>query len=296
MVATTTTTLTTTATMGGRFINNGIDDNKSCCMKCNFQSYIVSSYLHVNCNVCGEYISPGKRVETCSICKTDLCYSCKESSVVASSFIQRVTRNNDTSSPKTVMTTTINNNDNHHHFNNEDNKYDYTSSKDLSNLLILQNHQMCMISCVLGSGNSTNKLPSNVRRGRGGGNNDKKMEMIVDSGASSSVISLNLAKRFKLDRFMCPLRGHVYGIAGQNAAPAAKIVGNITNVPCILGNVRKEFLIDFIVLDDETKNNDELLLLGLDQMRKHKCTIDLESDVVIFGGRHSDIRVQLLPA
>jgi len=105
---------------------------------------------------------------------------------------------------------------------------------------------MCLVPCLLG------------REGL-------CIEMMVDSGASSSVISMGLAQRLGLDGSINRTSGGVaYGVGTVN------ILGHIRNLPCVLGNV--EFLIDFLVLD--TTDN-EMLLLGLDQMRKYKCIIDL---------------------
>jgi len=97
--------------------------------------------------------------------------------------------------------------------------------------------------------------------------------MMIDSGASSSVISMGLAQRLGLDGRITRSNGVAYGVGTVN------ILGHIRNVPCMLGNV--EFLIDFIVLD---MTDQEMLLLGLDQMRKYKCIIDLERELILFGG------------
>ena len=42
----------------------------------------------------------------------------------------------------------------------------------------------------------------------------------------------------------------------------------------------RRFALDFSVLEV----NDQLLLLGLDQLRRFKCIIDLEQNVLVFGG------------
>lgn len=99
------------------------------------------------------------------------------------------------------------------------------------------------------------------------------VEMMVDSGACTSVLSLELAKRLGLDKRMNRHCGVAMGVG------KAKIVGKIRNVACMLGNV--EFDIDFMVLDVPKQS---LLLLGLDQMRKYKCVIDLEKERLVFGG------------
>ena len=69
----------------------------------------------------------------------------------------------------------------------------------------------------------------------------------------------------------------------------ARILGKLSNIAVELGHV--EFPMDFIVLDTP----DNLLLLGLDLMRRYKCIVDLERDVLIFGGK-GGVEVNTLPA
>jgi len=47
---------------------------------------------------------------------------------------------------------------------------------------------------------------------------------------------------------------------------------------------------DFIVLDV----NDPLVIIGLDQLRKYKCHVDLENEKLIFGGA-GGVEVDMLP-
>ena len=42
----------------------------------------------------------------------------------------------------------------------------------------------------------------------------------------------------------------------------------------------RRFALDFSVLEVQ----DQLLLLGLDQLRRFRCIIDLEQNVLVFGG------------
>ena len=68
----------------------------------------------------------------------------------------------------------------------------------------------------------------------------------------------------------------------------AKIVGKIKNAIVTLGHV--EFDMEFMVLEIPER----LLLLGLDQMRKYKCIVNLEKDVLVFGGS-GGVEVPMLP-
>jgi hypothetical protein len=110
------------------------------------------------------------------------------------------------------------------------------------------------------------------------------VEMMVDSGAQTSVITLALARQLDLESKIDKSHSGVAAGVGR-----ARIVGKITNVICTLGNV--EFHMDLMVLDAP----DKLLLLGLDLMRKYLCIIDLQKEVLIFGG-NGGVEVPMLPA
>lgn len=122
---------------------------------------------------------------------------------------------------------------------------------------------MCVVPCVIGEGLC--------------------VEMMVDTGAQSSVISLALARELGLQNRIDSREQGIAAGVGQ-----ARIVGRIRGVGCEFGHV--EFAMDFIVLEVP----DKLLLLGLDQMRKYKCLVDLDREVLVFGGADG-VEVRLLP-
>ena len=99
------------------------------------------------------------------------------------------------------------------------------------------------------------------------------VEMMVDSGAQHSVISAPLARRLGL---MNRLDRSEQGVAA--GVGRARIIGKLRSVAIYLKNV--EFALDFSVLEIQ----DQLLLLGLDQLRRFKCIIDLEQNALVFGG------------
>ena len=78
-------------------------------------------------------------------------------------------------------------------------------------------------------------------------------------------------------------RGIFHGAKAAAGVGRARIVGNIRNVVCTFGIGHVEFLMDFIVLDV----NDPLVIMGLDQMRKYNCLIDIGREKLIFGGEES---------
>lgn len=100
------------------------------------------------------------------------------------------------------------------------------------------------------------------------------VEMLVDSGASSSCISYSMVHYLGLQQYFNPnVRGEATG------AGTAQIYGLLENVSCQIGHV--EFRLFFLVLDTQRP----YLILGLDQMRRFKCVIDLDRNHLIFGGR-----------
>jgi DNA damage-inducible protein 1 len=108
--------------------------------------------------------------------------------------------------------------------------------------------------------------------------------MLVDTGAQTSVLSMPLVRQLGLS-FDRSLMGVAAGVG------RARICGRVTNVVCSLGTGHVEFLMDFIVLDV----SDQLVIIGLDQLRKYKCLVDMERELLIFGGA-GGVEVQMLPA
>jgi Aspartyl protease len=123
---------------------------------------------------------------------------------------------------------------------------------------------MCHVPCVLG-------------------NDSICMEMMVDTGAETSVMSWELARRLGLESSIDRSERGIASGVGQ-----AVILGRVKGVICTLGHV--EFPMDFAVLDVRQS----LLILGMDQLRHYNCVIDLNKDVLVFGGADG-VEVPLLP-
>eukprot|EP00449_Zooxanthella_nutricula_P045310 CAMPEP_0198592078 /NCGR_PEP_ID=MMETSP1462-20131121/137684_1 /TAXON_ID=1333877 /ORGANISM="Brandtodinium nutriculum, Strain RCC3387" /LENGTH=303 /DNA_ID=CAMNT_0044323653 /DNA_START=1 /DNA_END=912 /DNA_ORIENTATION=+ len=99
------------------------------------------------------------------------------------------------------------------------------------------------------------------------------VEILVDTGAEMSVISESLARQLDLlGQLDARYRGTARGVG------SASILGKIFGVPVKLGHV--EFELDFSVLQTDNCQ----LILGLDQMRRCRCLIDLEKGALVFGG------------
>lgn len=130
-----------------------------------------------------------------------------------------------------------------------------TSRSDQSSSLRQSMSHMCHLPCVMGE-------------------NGICVEMMVDTGAQSSVMSSTLAQELGLSV------ERAYGVA--SGVGTARITGIARNVPCRFNGELMEFAMDFMIL--ELGRAERLLLLGLDQMRKYKCLVDLERNVLIFGG------------
>lgn len=107
---------------------------------------------------------------------------------------------------------------------------------------------------------------------------------MVDTGAECSVISEQLAKEIGLYH---QIDRRAQGIAA--GVGQARIVGQIRDAVVTLGHV--EFLMEFMVLQIP---NQRLMLLGLDQLRKYRCIVNLENNKLVFGGS-GGVEVYMLP-
>lgn len=111
----------------------------------------------------------------------------------------------------------------------------------------------------------------------------KRLKMLVDTGAAISLMSKPLAKQLGLlSRMDGSMLGSIEGIG------EAKVLGTLWDVPVKLG--KKKVALSFYVVS----LREPLLLLGVDQMRKYKCMVDLDGNYLIFGGKHG-IQVPFLP-
>ena len=114
--------------------------------------------------------------------------------------------------------------------------------------------------------------------------NGRMVEMMVDSGSQTSVISSSMMTKLKLQ---ARIDNRYQGVAA--GVGAARILGRIQNCPVIIGN-GVEFNLYFLVIEVPH----DLMILGIDQMRRFKCVIDMENNVLVFGG-HQGIEVPFLP-
>mmetsp|Transcript_48359 Transcript_48359/g.113189 ORF Transcript_48359/g.113189 Transcript_48359/m.113189 type:complete len:269 (-) Transcript_48359:190-996(-) len=109
------------------------------------------------------------------------------------------------------------------------------------------------------------------------------VEMMIDTGAQTSVISEPLVRRLQLQGHMdSRFQGMAAGVG------TARILGKLRGVPVKMGHV--EFALDFSVLGVEQP----LLMLGIDQMRRFKCVVNLERQCLTFGGSDG-VEVPFLP-
>ncbi|CAB9524952.1 DDI1 homolog 2 [Seminavis robusta] len=104
--------------------------------------------------------------------------------------------------------------------------------------------------------------------------NHRLVEMMVDTGAQTSVLSSGLMHKLGLARF---LNTRHQGVA--TGVGSAQILGRIERCPVQIGHA--EFLLYFSVLETP----DDLMILGIDQLRRFNCLVDLGSNKLIFGGR-----------
>lgn len=212
----------------------------------------VSPAQRVTCDACRRSLQARESVRSCCSCNYDLCDRCYN---VGSP-------NND---PITVQGVPLADNS---RMSTPSWNPAYSPSSAFSNHFAQSDAvptHMCLIPCAIG---------------------DITVEMLVDTGAQSSVLSMPYVQQLglvnRLDR-------RVMGVAA--GVGRAKICGRIKNVVCVFGDGHVEFPMDFIVLDV----SDPLVIIGLDQMRKYKCLVDMEREKLIFGGA-GGVEVQMLPA
>lgn len=103
--------------------------------------------------------------------------------------------------------------------------------------------------------------------------NHRIVEMMVDTGAQTSVISRPLMEKLCIDK---KLNREKQGVAA--GVGTARILGRVENCPVQIGQAC--FNLYFAVLDIDT----DMMILGIDQMRRFNCLVDLQNNQLIFGG------------
>ena len=120
--------------------------------------------------------------------------------------------------------------------------------------------------------------------------NGHPIKAFVDSGAQATIMSQKAAERCNIMRLVDPRwAGIAKGVGTQ------KIIGKYFCLPfiiamynnCSLGRVHmaqiqieKDYLTSsFSILEDQPMD----MLLGLDMLKKHQCTLDLKKNVLVIG-------------
>ncbi|TNN08210.1 Protein DDI1 isoform 1 [Schistosoma japonicum] len=103
---------------------------------------------------------------------------------------------------------------------------------------------------------------------------DQNIKAFVDSGAQSTIMSEDCARRCNLDLLIDKRwAGKAYGVGTQT------IIGRVHNGLIEISGI---FIpTSFIVLKDQSMD----LLIGLDMLKRHQCCIDLKRNVLIIDGR-----------
>lgn len=104
--------------------------------------------------------------------------------------------------------------------------------------------------------------------------NGVEAQAFVDSGAQTTIISPKLAEKCGISRLIDKrFVGEARGVGSQ------RIEGKIHSVPIRIGDSQADIPCSFIVMDTSVD-----LLFGLDMLRRHKCVLDLQRDVLVVGG------------
>lgn len=235
----------------------------NCPGKHGLELFVASNSQRVSCNCCQKRLREGDRVWSCVQCNFDACESCYqtknsnirgtrsfESAPPQSTLSRSGTSIRRTAPPPSMLS------------------FAPPSSSPFNNTFAANatpSSHMCLIPCEIGS---------------------ITVEMLVDTGAQSSVLSMPLVNQLGLSN---RLDRRYQGVAA--GVGRARILGKVRNVVCTFGVGHVEFLMDFMVLDVQ----DPLVIMGLDQMRKYKCLVDVGRDKLIFGGT-GGVEVDMLPA
>jgi len=111
-----------------------------------------------------------------------------------------------------------------------------------------------------------------------------EVAMLVDTGASTSAMSMEMVTLLELEH---KLNRSIYGNA--KGVGSSSILGILENVNCMIGE-DVGFRSFFMVLEGSMP----YCILGLDQMRRFNCLVDVGGNVLLFGGKDG-VSVPFLP-
>lgn len=107
------------------------------------------------------------------------------------------------------------------------------------------------------------------------GSSRQRRKMLVDSGAALSMMSAPVVKQLglwsQLDR---EVTGQITGIGEAN------VIGALHDIPVQVGDARLRLTFHVFAVQAD------IVLLGVDELSRHKCIVDLDRNLLMVDGLH----------
>lgn len=222
------------------------------------EMFEVSFGRQIECDACCRQLHWGERVHSCVVCDFDLCDICQiEATSAVGEEHAKVEPPSSSLSTKTTPNLP-------------------TTPKITPQHLLWKDTQFSAAVC---------RVPFLLPVVTGG--EHASVEAIVDSTAPFSIISSPLVQHLGLTI-----------IPGPYTVSHGNIIGEIPDISVVIvgrnPQQQMQLPMNFLVMDTSTiphQPDSIFLVLGVDQMKRHACVIDMENNSLIVGGRQRGLEV-----